>query len=147
LSVEILKQVGNKMNELKVFTLEEANSLLPALSDLIAKLQKKKAEVGQFEVQIDALELITPNGTSETNYEMNALVEKHHALVADFYSIVDDIHSHKCFLKDIDLGLIDFYGSVDGRIIYFCWHYGEERVNYWHEIGQGYTHRQPIEEL
>ena len=63
-----------------------------------------------------------------------------------FYGIVDEIHETGCVLKDVDLGLVDFYGYHKGRMVYLCWKLGESEVSYWHEIGHGYIHRQPISE-
>ena len=129
------------MNELKVFTQEEANQLLPVLIQLLDRLHSKRDQVAELEVQIDASELVS--GTS--SQELVQLMAKHRQLVAEFYDAVDQIHAHGCFLKDVDLGLIDFYGVVDGRIVYLCWRLGEERIEYWHEVDEGYTARQPFE--
>lgn len=131
-------------NELKVFTIEEANALLPALTQLLNELKKKRDEASDLEVQIDAIELVTHSGSGASVKELNTLLERHQEIVAEFYAIVDEIHSNRCFLKDVDLGLIDFYGVIDGRMVYLCWRLGEERVSFWHEVGQGYSNRKPL---
>jgi len=33
----------------------------------------------------------------------------------------------------------------DGEIVELCWHAGEERVEYWHRIGEGYAGRKAID--
>ena len=133
------------MNEAKVFTVGEANKLLSALTELITQLHEQRDCVSDIEAQIDALELVSGPHSKKTNRELNQLVEKHHRLVAEFYAMVDQVQEHGCFLKDVDLGLIDFYGVVDGRMVYLCWQFGEQQVNHWHDIDGGYATRQPFE--
>jgi hypothetical protein len=49
-----------------------------------------------------------------------------------------------CVLKDMDQGLVDFLTRRDGREVYLCWRYGEERVAYWHELQAGFAGRRPL---
>ena len=133
-------------NEVKVFTLKEANELLPVLSDLLRDLQRKRHNVSELEVQIDSLELISGSGDQAAEKELEKLIEKHRQIVAKFYEVVDEIHSHGCLLKDVDLGLIDFYGAVEGHIVCLCWRLGEEQVRFWHEVTEGYAGREPLSE-
>ena len=131
-------------NELKVFTLEEAEHLIPILTDFLAELRKKRNEINDLEVEIDALELISGSQSRASVKDLNLLIATHQKVVGEFYVLVDQIHAQRCFLKDVDMGLIDFYGVMDGRVVYFCWKLGEERIDFWHEVGQGYGTRQPL---
>lgn len=131
------------MNELKIFTVSEASQLLPVLTNLISELHKKRALATQTEVQIDSLELIA--GSDEASKkEFEHLLDSYRRMVSEFYAVVDQIHELGCFLKDVDLGLIDFYGLVSGQVVYLCWKLGEPEIGYWHETGQGYSSRQPL---
>ncbi len=132
------------MNELKVFTLDEANQLLPILNSHLFELHKKRDLVADLEVLIDAQELIVVPEKESAGQELSRLIDQHREVVSQFYEVVDDIHKMGCFLKDLDLGLIDFYGMIQGKVVYFCWRLGENKISYWHEIGQGFTHRQPL---
>ena len=49
-------------------------------------------------------------------------------------------------LKDLDMGLVDFLGTRDGRNVYLCWHFGEDDIAYWHEINGGFAGRQLLDE-
>jgi hypothetical protein len=49
-----------------------------------------------------------------------------------------------CELKDIDMGLVDFPALREGRVVYLCWRYGEDRLRYWHELDAGFAGRQPL---
>ena len=132
------------MNDLKIFTLNEANQLLPVLKELLLQLLQKRRLATDLEIQIDALELIAASSEDASSKELHHLADKHRELVSEFYAVVDQIHQYGCFLKDPDLGLIDFYGFVNKKPVYYCWRLGEKEIGYWHEIGHGYANRQPL---
>jgi hypothetical protein len=48
-------------------------------------------------------------------------------------------------VKDLTIGLIDFVALRDGREVYLCWKYGEESIQFWHEIEAGFQGRQLID--
>jgi len=52
-----------------------------------------------------------------------------------------------CVFKGFDQGLVDFYGKLEGRDIFWCWKAGEDRIEHWHELETGYVGRQPIPEV
>ena len=133
-------------NEVKVFTLEEANELLPILTELIHNLKKKRDQTAEIEIQIDALELVNDGGENNSARELEKMMEKHRQVVAEFYDVVDEIQSNGCLLKDVDLGLIDFYGVVEGHIVCLCWRLGEEQIGFWHDVKEGYANREPLNE-
>ena len=130
--------------QLRTFSVQEVNQLIPILTPLLIELQGKQKQAIDLETQIDALELISEPGGESTALELNRLVKRHHARVTEFYAIADEIHSHGCLLKDVELGLIDFYAMLDGKTVYLCWKLGEGKVGHWHEVGKGYAAREPI---
>jgi hypothetical protein len=134
------------MLELKLFTLEEANRLLPELSTLIERLRDLQEAVAKKEIEIDALELVSDRESPMESPAVIKEVEGLNQLISDFNATVDRIHSHGCFLKDMEMGLIDFYTLQEGRVVYLCWRYGEDEVRFWHEVGAGYASRQSLGE-
>ena len=133
-----------EMNQLKVFTVDEANQLLPKLTAWIRELQEKRGAILSLEVEIDALELVADKDQNGGLTVLNNKIEEYTRTVNRFYGLADEIHELGCFLKDIDQGLVDFYTLYKGRVVYLCWQMGEPEVAHWHEIGRGYTYRQPI---
>jgi hypothetical protein len=49
-------------------------------------------------------------------------------------------------LKDADKGLCDFPYMRRGRVVYLCWHLGEESIGYWHDIESGFGGREPLDD-
>jgi hypothetical protein len=48
--------------------------------------------------------------------------------------------------KDLELGLVDFLGLVEGREVNLCWRYGEKQIRFWHGLHEGFGGRKPIPE-
>ena len=47
-------------------------------------------------------------------------------------------------LKDLETGLVDFYGLEGGEVVFLCWQRGEPRVAFFHPLTGGYRTRRPI---
>lgn len=133
-----------EMNQLKVFTVEEASRLIPKLTEMIQELQKKRELIMAQEVEIDALELVTGTKEDGVSPVVNHKVDQYNQTVNRFYEIIDEMHEMGCLLKDVNAGLVDFYTIHEGRVVYLCWKMGEKKIRFWHEVGKGYTYRQPL---
>ena len=134
-------------NELKLFTVEEANRLLPQLDTLVKELRQKRDVISTLEVEIDLLEMVSEKDDSgaPSSPVLDRKLEEYQKHVDHFYAVLEKVHGFGCFLKDIDMGLIDFYSMYQGRVVYLCWRAGEKEVSSWHEVGSGFTHRRPLE--
>lgn len=132
-------------NQVKIFTLGEATLLLPRLSAMLRELQVKREKVVSLEVEIDALELISPKDDGGASPAVNQKVDEYTRLMCSFYGAIDEIHNLGCFLKDLNLGLIDFYSIQNKQPVFLCWKLGEEKIQYWHDLDKGFTARRKIE--
>ncbi|HZX12143.1 MAG TPA: DUF2203 domain-containing protein [Candidatus Nanoarchaeia archaeon] len=124
----------------KYFTLQEAKHLLPTIQTSLKKLiSLKNALTLLSTVEIDF---------EDYNYEHNLLSlrlnKKFHKLSYDFYKHLENLEQHGCIVKDLDLGLVDFYSKHQGRDILLCWRLGEQHLGHWHEVNSGYAERKPI---
>ena len=133
-----------KTHDLKMFTVDEANRLLPVLTQWLKDLQTQRVSILSLEVEIDTLELVTEKDDSGASPALNRKVEEYTRLVNRFYARVEEIHETGCLLKDLDLGLVDFYSLQNNRIVFLCWKLGEDSVRFWHDISTGYGSRQTL---
>jgi hypothetical protein len=135
------------MNQLKVFTLKEANDILPQLTPKLQELRATREVILKLEVEIDTLELLADKNSNESlPPSVSKKVEEYTKLVNRFYALIDEIHETGCILKDVDIGLVDFYTLYKGKVVYLCWRLGEPEVGFWHDIGSGYSNRQKLED-
>ncbi len=66
-------------------------------------------------------------------------------LEARVREIVEGMASEGVEVKGLDPVLLDFPGMLDGRPVYLCWHEGEPRIAWYHDLHAGFAGRRPIE--
>ena len=131
----------------RVFTLEEANALVPSLQVEFGRLARLRAELapliesmGGPEVSVGILERgVRPEAGREADGERL----KH--LAAEIVAAVGRIDGLGCVVKDLDAGLVDFLSVRGEQPVYLCWQFGEPAVAHWHPVDEGFAGRQPIE--
>ena len=132
----------------KVFNLEEANRLIPEVEQAIRWLQERVREVIQTQDAISVLDLL--GAGEKTNPEHRALLQKRLELeeqAVTYNDRLEELQKVGCVIKDLDHGIVDFYGLKDGRLIFLCWRMGESAISFWHEIDAGMVGRRPVSEL
>lgn len=122
----------------KLFTVEEADALLPKLRELLQDVALHRDELRRRAPHLEPiLRAAAANGGGKTGAEYG--VEAY-----ELHKDIERIRELGVFLKDLDTGLIDFPHELEGRIVFLCWHPPEEKVKFWHEINAGYQGRQPL---
>jgi len=66
-------------------------------------------------------------------------------VAADITGAVERVNALGCLVKDVEMGLVDFYATVDGEPAFLCWQFGERAISHWHGLEEGYAGRKPIE--
>jgi hypothetical protein len=51
-----------------------------------------------------------------------------------------------CILRDLDRGLLDFPARLGGKKVFLCWLWGEDSINWWHEVDTGFSGRKRLEQ-
>ena len=126
------------MNQIKLFTVKEANEVLPEIIPLMATMLEKRAKV-----MVQRQEMGSHLDDLHVDVGGPALNE----LVRDFDAIersIQTIQGHGCMVKDINVGLLDFPAEIDGQQVLLCWRYGEEEVAHYHGLDEGFNGRSPL---
>jgi hypothetical protein len=124
---------------MKLFTVEEANSLLPVIIPKLITIQRLYARVEQMR---DASRAAA--GASEFGGGMAGGTEYVNTLY-QIGKITTDLHEIGVELKDHTSGLIDFPSMRGDRIVLLCWRLGEgEEIEWWHESDAGFAGRQRL---
>ena len=122
----------------KLFTVEEANALIPTLKELLDDLALHRDALREKAPRLEPiLRTAGANGGGRAGSEYG--VEAY-----NLYLAIGRIRELGVLLKDLDMGLLDFPHEREGRVVFLCWHPPEERIEYWHEIEAGYAGRQPL---
>jgi hypothetical protein len=129
------------------FTRQEAEDLLPRLTELLVEMRERRAEYDRFAAWAAELSDKMRGNGQLAQSDLKTAQEGLEQAVAALNSLGEQVSELGCELKDIDQGLIDFRTEMDGREVYLCWKLGEERVEWWHERETGFSGRQPLEQL
>jgi hypothetical protein len=126
------------------FTREEAESLLPQISIVLLQIQDHRKVLQQQEEELDALHAQAMGNGHHLHIRINKLQQELETQIQTMQSLIDELSSFGCELKDPSTGLIDFLSLRNGREVYLCWHLGEEHINFWHYLDAGFAGRQPL---
>ncbi len=124
---------------MRIFTLDEANELLPEIVPKLKKIRKLYARVGELREHASAAAAASNLGGGMVGGTI---------YVQSLYEIgklTTEIHEAGVQLKDHTRGLIDFPTMRGGHLVLLCWQLGEpERIEWWHETDSGFAGRQPL---
>lgn len=133
----------------KTFTVAEANALLPKVIPLIEQLQGIQRSIQQTTQRLNdaAAKITAGNGypIQSLKAEIQELTEHQLQLAEAFHSALAQMEDLGAMLKDLTIGLVDFYGLRDGEPVFLCWKLGEDRIRFWHTLEAGFAGRQPLE--
>ena len=132
----------------ETFDLERAERLLPRLEQLLrAALSVKKQVTSSGQEQARMLERIVMAGGSQVDPEVFMRSKRRkEAAGARLREAVEEIESLGCYLKDLDIGLVDFPARLGDRELLLCWKLGETRIQFWHGMDEGFAGRKPLDD-
>jgi hypothetical protein len=130
----------------RLFTLDEAEALLPTIVPILEAIREAHGELTAAQGEIgERLRPVQGNGhhvdgdalgrLRESGVRAAAIVQQRTATLAEL-----DVE-----LKDPSTGLIDFRSEREGRVVYLCWRLGEPRIDWWHELDAGFIGRQRLD--
>ncbi len=131
----------------RLFTLAEANALLPRVRDLIQTLHAKGARLEALQEQLASFRRLKQQGDHEAPRESRVVKEtlgEVDNIAAAIHGVLVDLHQTGCELKDARMGLVDFHSVREERVVYLCWRLGEDTIRFWHELDTGFSGRQPL---
>lgn len=134
--------------EVKHFTLDEAQSLLPILETLVKRAIDAKRGAEEIEEKLQALsrKVFLAGGMFldvERVRKRRAAHESHLQQAKDSLAEIEAIGVQ---VKDLDTGLLDFPCLIEGQTVLLCWKLGESRIEFWHTLDAGFRGRQPLDE-
>ena len=141
----------------QIFSLEEANALVPELTrvvgaqlELRARIQTMLAELaeatgprGASAERGGAIDVTPRSSDSDAVRRQKREIAR---TIDDYHRRWGAIEEMGGVLKDPREGLVDFYGTVGGRLVWLCWKFGEERIDHYHRLDEGFSGRKRIEE-
>ena len=125
---------------MKIFTIQEANALLPSVRLILAKIQRAHRRLAQYRDEArKAAEAAEQGGGGIAEGVAYAIV------LTELTSQMSELDTLGVQLKDFERGLVDFPSLRDGRVVLLCWQMGEgDELEWWHDVDAGFAGRTPL---
>lgn len=124
----------------RIFTLAEASELIPQLRSLLTEAGGEWACMRRLSPEIQkARDKVPLDGFAAGGAE-------YIQAASQLLSLLHQVKDMGVYIKDIGRGLCDFPYMRNGRVVYLCWHLGEDAITYWHDIEAGFAGREPLDE-
>jgi hypothetical protein len=134
--------------EVKHFTLDEAQSLLPVLEALLKRAIEAKRAGQEFEEELQVLnrKVFLSGGIFLDIEHVRCRRAEHESHMQQAKDSLAEIEAIGAQVKDLDTGLLDFPCLIEGQTVLLCWKLGENRIEFWHTLDGGFRGRQPLDE-
>jgi hypothetical protein len=134
------------VQRLRTYTVEEANQELPRVRRIVEQIAElsvlrpeleDQARIAEYEAKREGA---TPAKQERLQQARDAAV----GAELEWLKAVANLNGLGIQLKGPLEGLIDFPSYRDGEPIELCWKLGEERVEHWHRVGEGFAGRKRL---
>jgi len=128
------------------FTVEEANEAIGDLQLEFGRIAQLRSELKPLVESLGGADLVVAvlQHGQAAPVGREADVARLRALADLVTAAVERINDMGCLVKDLDLGLVDFYSLRDDEPVFLCWQFGEPAVTHWHPLDEGFSARQPL---
>lgn len=125
---------------MKLFTIEEANALLPSVRQILRKIQRSRQRLSPYRNAAKlAAEGAEQGGGGMEGGGLYAMI------LTNFTEEIAELDVLGVQLKDFDRGLVDFPSLREGRVVLLCWQLGEgDQLEWWHDMDAGFGGRTPL---
>jgi hypothetical protein len=135
---------------LRIYTVAEANALLPELS---ARVTDQFRLLRAIEVLVEQLRVAcgpaVPSDLRTDPSDASGVAEAKSSLrtrLAEMRTGAEAIEATGAIIKDLRNGVIDFYARRDRVLVSLCWRFGETTVRYWHPLDANFSDRRRLDE-
>ena len=131
----------------RLFSIAEVNALIPSLSALVADQLREQSEIEQGLAELTQLTGRAPRSLASNPDDTSDVGRLKHRLrerVRRYEAGWEAVQGLGGIVKDPRIGLVDFYGRIEGRAVWLCWRYGEESIGYYHDLDSGFSGRRAL---
>ncbi len=128
------------------FTLDEAERARRSIEPMLSEAIEHRRTALDFEGRLSALaqRIQYSGGLALRRAKALELRNGFDRATEKVRAAVERIEAMGCLVKDLDLGLVDFPGKLNGEDVLWCWQLGEDRIRFWHRPSEGFAGRKPI---
>jgi hypothetical protein len=125
---------------MKLFTIQEANALLPSVRIILAKIQRAHRKLLHYREEAKKAAAAAEQGGGGIESGV-----AYAAVLTELTVQLSELETLGVQLKDFERGLVDFPSLRDGRVVLLCWQLGEgDELEWWHDVDAGFAGRTPL---
>ena len=125
---------------MKLFTIQEANALLPNVRVILAKIQRAHRRLSQYQDGARKAAAAAEQGGGGIEQGV-----AYATVLTELTGEMSELDTLGVQLKDFERGLVDFPSLRDGRVVLLCWQLGEgDELEWWHDVDAGFAGRTPL---
>jgi hypothetical protein len=133
----------------KLWTVAEADLRLEGLRELLPRLRAWAVRLQAIVEERDRLATFWGPELRAPDHPDHGLLDRLDRETGTLRGQLDEavrsLRAEGIEVKDLDSGLVDFYGLVDREVVFLCWRRGEPDVAFYHRLDGGFRTRRPLE--
>ena len=125
---------------MKIFTVQEANALLPNVKTIVGKIQRAHQQVSSYRDEAKKAAVAAEQGGGGLSDGIAYALA-----LTEMTAQIAELEGLGVQLKDFERGLVDFPSLREGRVVLLCWQLGEgDELEWWHDVDAGFAGRTPL---
>ena len=132
----------------KVFTVEEANALVPWLDYQFGRMMMYMSRMEET-LQRLVQQGIEPSPTivnvrKSDPAQIKRQKRRLKKLITDVFDYYSSVQGAGTIIEDISTGTVSFYTYFGEHPVFLTWQFGERAVSWWHELYEDSNERKPL---
>jgi hypothetical protein len=131
----------------KIFTVSEAQTLLPVLEALLKGAQRSYKKANELESEMQALnQRIFLSGGMHVDVVSAARRRGEREKAAQSTKeALDEMEAIGVQVQSLEHGALDFPCQIGGETVFLCWKIGEPGIGHWHGLEDDLEARKPLD--
>jgi hypothetical protein len=132
----------------RLWTADEADRRLTDLGELLPRLRGWVVRLGEVHAELKRLADFwgaDADAEDQADHELKTRLDAEwRHLTRRLEEAVSGLREEGIEIKELDQGTVDFYGVVDGEVVFLCWQRGEDRIGFFHPVAGSFRDRRPL---
>lgn len=116
----------------KLYSLEEANKMIPEVAEKVSAMQDLAGELHRLQ---NTMELERPSGIDALN-----LMQEIRFLAVTIQESSADLNDMGAYIKNLDEGIVDFPSQLGAEVVRLVWQQGQDSIEYFCRINDDYQY-------
>jgi hypothetical protein len=122
--------------------------MIPQMKVLLGEAIEAKTAYDEAEREIHDFQqhVMMMGGVAVDRDRVSASKTRRDEAASRLREAIETVQGAGVLIKDLDIGLIDFPTLYRGVEVYLCWKFGEDAIEFWHGVDEGFRGRKAIDQ-